>query len=306
MSLAELAAQGRLVSDPYRLAELGFSNVHVADETYDLRWLAREAASQALADAELVASEIDLVIWASALASDHRIGAAVDDDGSDLQRAMLSDFRYPSSWLQDALELDRARVLAVAQQGCASLFAALNIAYDTLLAEPDMHHVLCVGVDVLPPGYPLEILYNVISDAACGVVVSRDSCRNRWLGYHQLSKGYYWDTPRKQKEIIAAYYPTAKLAISEALQLTGLQPTDVDLVLPSGIQPASWPILLDLVGIPQDRLYRSPTAFGHSIVADNFILLDEARRSGRLAVGQRLLMFTYGFGSSWSCLLLKH
>jgi 3-oxoacyl-[acyl-carrier-protein] synthase III len=61
-----------------------------------------------------------------------------------------------------------------------------------------------------------------------------------------------------------------------------------------------------VAGIPQDRLCRAPAAFGHSIVADNFILLDDARRSGRLAAGQRLLLFTYGFGSSWCCLLLEH
>jgi 3-oxoacyl-[acyl-carrier-protein] synthase-3 len=306
LSLAELAAHGQLVTDPQRLAELGFSHVHVADETHDLRWLAREAASRALADAELGPGDMDLVIWASALASDHRMPHSSDGNETNPQHALLSDFRYPSGWLQDELELDRARVLAVAQQGCASLFAALSVAHSALLAEPDMRHALCVGVDLLPQESPREILYNVITDAACGIVVSRECSRNRWLGYHQLSKGYYWDTPRRQKEILAAYFPTARVAIAEALERAGLLPTDVDVVLPSGIQPTSWQILLEVAGIPQDRLCRAPATFGHSIVADNFILFDDARRSGRLAAGQRLLLFTYGFGSSWCCLLLEH
>jgi 3-oxoacyl-[acyl-carrier-protein] synthase-3 len=307
LSLADLAAQGRLISEELRLAELGFSHVHVADEEHDLRWLAREAAARALADADLPPSQIDLVIWASALADDH-VAPRHNESANCLegQSASLSAFRYPSGWLQDELQLDRAQVLAVAQQGCASLFAALNIARNTLMAEPEKRHVLCVGVDVLPASAPREILYNVISDAACGVVVSRDCPRDRWLHYNQLSKGYYWDTPRMQKEILAAYFPTAKLAIAELLSRAGLQPEAVDVVLPSGIQPGSWQILLDLAGIPQDRLYCPPGSFGHSIVADNFILLDEARRMGRLAAGQRLLLFTYGFGSSWCCLLLEH
>jgi len=231
---------------------------------------------------------------------------AASENGGDQQNAILSSFRYPSGWLQDELEFDRARVLAVAQQGCASLFSALSIARNALVAEPTMQHALCVGVDVLPSGSPREILYNVISDAACGVVVSRGSRRNRWIGYHQLSKGYYWDTPRREKEILAAYFPTARLAIAEALDWAAMRPADVDVVLPSGIQPGSWQILLDLAGIPQDRLYRSAVSFGHSIVADNFFLLDEAGRNGRLTAGQRLLLFTYGFGSSWCCLLLEH
>jgi len=306
LSLGELFARGWLLSEPQRLAELGFSHVHVADETHDLRWLAREAGHRAMADAALAPAEIDLLIWASALDSDHRMPGATDDEGADPQHPLLSAFRYPSGWLQDELQLDRARAVAVAQQGCASLFAALCIAHSTLLAESDIRHVLCVGVDVLPPESPREVLYNLISDAACGVVVSRDCDRDRWLGYHQLSKGYYWDTPHKQKEILAAYFPTARVAIAEALDRARLRPTDVDVVLPSGVQPASWPILLDLAGIPEDRLYRSSATFGHSIVADNFILLDDARRRGQLAVGQRLLLFTYGFGSSWCCLLLEH
>jgi 3-oxoacyl-[acyl-carrier-protein] synthase-3 len=307
LSVDDLAAQGRLISDPRRLADLDFSHVHVADEEHDLRWLAREAAVRALADADLPPSKIDLVIWASALAEDHVAPRPNESaDSFDAQRAPLSAFRYPSGWLQDELQLDCAQVLAVAQQGCASLFAALNIARNTLVAEPDKSHVLCVGVDVLPAAAPREILYNVISDAACGVVVSRDCPRDHWLSYSQLSKGYYWDTPRMQKEILAAYFPTARLAIAELLSRAALRPDEVDVVLPSGIQPGSWQVLLDLAGIPQDRLYRTRSSFGHSIVADNFILLDEARRTGRLTAGQRLLLFTYGFGSSWCCLLLEH
>src|SRR4051812_25012286 len=73
LSLDELSARGWLVSEPQRLVEFGFSHVHVADETHDLRWLAREAARQALADAKLAPADIDLLIWASALDSDHRM-----------------------------------------------------------------------------------------------------------------------------------------------------------------------------------------------------------------------------------------
>jgi len=299
LSLEELASAGRLVSSPQRLRGLGFSHVHVADAEHDLRWLARQAARGALAAALVRPDEIDVLIWASALAADHLVAA--DDP-----EATLNGFRYPSGWLQDEMQLDRAQVLAVAQQGCASLFAALDVARAMLLADAAKQHVLCIGVDVLPPDAPREILYNVISDAACGVVVSRDSPRDRWRAYYQLSKGYYWDTPRMQKEILAAYFPTAKVVIDELLARASLRPNDIALVIPSGVQPGSWQILLDLVGIPPDRLYRPEACFGHSIVADNLILLTEARQRQKLTAGDRILLFTYGFGSSWCCLLLEH
>ena len=77
------------------------------------------------------------------------------------------------------------------------------------------------------------------------------------------------------------------------------------LVIPTGVNASSWPILLRLCGIPQERLYRIGRRFGHTIAADSFLLLEEARASGCLASGMRVLLFAYGFGSSWCALLLE-
>ena len=302
----DLARRGLLVSPPDALAKLGFKHVHLADQEHDLRWLVTEAARRALADARLDPEQIDVLIWSSALAQDHVLPPGRPRGQGDDPEGPLHLFRYPSGWLQDELRLDRAQVWGVAQQGCASMFAALSMAYNTIRAQPDKHHVLCVGVDVLPAATPREILYNVISDAACAVVVSRGHPADRWLAYHQVSKGYYWDTPVRQKEILAAYFPTARLTILELLERAGITPGDVDVIVPSGVQRGSWDILLDLVGIPGDRLRLPGESFGHSIVADNFLLLERLRRENSVARGSRLLLFTYGFGSSWCGLLLEH
>ena len=53
---------------------------------------------------------------------------------------------------------------------------------------------------------------------------------------------------------------------------------------------------------PHERL----DAFGHTITSDSFIYLQDLRSSGRVPRGSRLLLFTYGFGSSWCALLLEH
>jgi 3-oxoacyl-[acyl-carrier-protein] synthase III len=302
-SLEELAEQGLLSSRPETLRDLGFGVAHVADEVHDAYWLAQAAAEQALADAQVAADEIGLLVYAGGLADSHQIGSLCEAQD---HPTLMSRFRYPSGRLQDELRLDRAEVIGVAQQGCASMFAGLRVARNALLSQPDLQHVLCVGVDVLPPRAGKEIVYNVISDAAAAVVVSRDAHRDRWLAYHQLSRGYYWDTPARQAEIIAAYFPTARLAIEELLQGEGLRPDDIDLVIPSGIQRRSWDILLDLVQIPRQRLYEPGASFGHSICADNFLHLARLRRDGAVVSGAKLLLFTYGFGSSWCCLLLEH
>jgi 3-oxoacyl-[acyl-carrier-protein] synthase III len=306
LSLLELDAAGLLSSPPERLAALGFERAFVADQAHDAGWLALAAARAALAEAELEPEAVDVLICASALPSSHLRADSLAGPDPRGAEDLLCVFRYTSGWLQEELGLDRASVTAVAQQGCASMFSALRQARALLVAEPRLAHVLCVGVDVLPPGAPREILYNVISDAACAIVVSRGAPRDRWLGYHQISKGYYWDPLAKQAEILAAYFPTARLVIEELLAAQGLAPQEIDLVVPTGVQRGSWEILLELAGIPAGRVYLPRESFGHSLLADNFLLLAELRQSGTVPRGARLLLFTYGFGSSWCALLLEH
>ena len=302
--LTELAAAGLLSSSPQALAAFGFECAHMCEASCEPREMALDAARAAMSDAGLQPHEVDVLVWASARPESHvcAVASAMNTDAG----KVMQGFRYSSAWLQHALDLHNAEVMAVAQQGCATMFAALRTARAILLAEPGRRHALCVGVDVLPPGAHREILYNVVSDAACAVVVSRGCVTEKWLGYRQLSRGYYWDPAASGPEIVAAYFPTAKVVIDQLLADHGLRPGDIDGVVATGVNRSSWDILLRLVGIPEDRLFRSLPAFGHTITSDSFLYLEELRRLGQIERGSRLLLFTYGFGSSWCGLLLEH
>jgi len=299
-NLSDLAAAGALSSSPATLMEFGFELAHMADATTGVEELAFQAATAAMADAGLQPHEIDVLIWASARPENHLCRAAAP--ASDV----LNGFRYGSAWLQHALDLREAEVMALAQQGCSTMFSALRVARSILEAEPKRRHVLCVGVDVLPPGAPREIMFNVISDAASAVVVSRDAPAETWIGYRQISRGYYWDPSASGPEIVAGYFPTAKALIDDLLAEHGLEPTQIDAVVPTGVSRASWEILLDLTGIPRDRLFVEGPAFGHTMTSDTFLYLQQLRAGGRVPRGSKLLLFTFGFGSSWCGLLLEH
>ena len=97
-----------------------------------------------------------------------------------------------------------------------------------------------------------------------------------------------------------------KQRYGELLREHGLTPGDIDVVIPTGVNRSSWDILLRLVGISSDRLHVCLPSFGHTIIADSFLYLAELRRLGQVPRGSRLLLFTYGFGSSWCGLLLEH
>ena len=303
-SLTELEGRGLLSSPTESLAAFGFERAYLCDRDCTLDDMALDAARAALSDAGLQPYQIDVLVWAGARPESHvrntESAERVDRD------AVMDGFRYTSAWLQNTLDLHNAEVTAVAQQGCATMFTALRVARAILLAEPGRQHALCVAADALPAGAPREILYNVVSDAACAVVVSRDCSTDTWVGYRQLSRGYYWDPSARGPEIVAAYFPTAKAVIEQLLAEHGLRPCDIDVVIPTGVNRASWSILMRLVGIPEERLFDRLPSFGHTITSDSFLYLQKLRREGEVRPGSRLLLFTYGFGSNWSSLLLEH
>ncbi len=308
LDLQELARAELIQSAPATLAAFGFTRAFIATPEHDVSWLALRAAREALADARVDAGEIDLLIWASALPHNHlrNDSLATTTSSAGKTDALLSNFQYAAGWLQQEMGLSGADVMAVTQQGCSTMFSALRTARAIILAEPRVRNVLCVGVDVLPANAPREIMYNLISDAACAVVVSHDCQSDRWLGYEQISHGYYWDPLAKQAEIIAAYFPTSRAVIEQLLESCRLKPDDIDVVVPTGVNRSSWDILLRLAGISGDRLYQSDLSFGHTVSSDSFLQLQEMRRQRDVPRGSRVLLFTYGFGSTWCSLLLEH
>ena len=166
----------------------------------------------------------------------------------------MAGFRYASAWLQQQLDLRNADVMAVAQQGCSTMFSALRLARTPLIAEPERcQHVLCVGVDVLPAGAPREILYNVISDGACAVVVSRGCPPMMWLGYRQISRGLLLGSGvlRPGDHRGATFRPPRPS--SSSCSPSTASPRSGGRRDPNRREPASWDILLR-----SDRRTREP------------------------------------------------
>jgi 3-oxoacyl-[acyl-carrier-protein] synthase-3 len=294
VDLAGLADGGLLDTPAPVLAEFGFGRAHISDKP--AHTLALEAL-QDLLDGERIAPEsIDAVFYAGAIASSHAI-----DDGA----SALAAFHYPATWLQYECGLVNATAIGVSQAGCTGLMSAVALAADHLQANPDAARAVCVSADVLPPGAKREIIYNVVSDGACAVLVERGGARNRILAHRRITKGYYWNAAQLRQEIVAAYFPTARTIVIETLAGLGLAPGDVAAVIPHNVSLRSWQILLPMIGIPVDRLFADNIASkGHVIAADNFINLADALAAGQIAMEDRLLLFNFGFGANWSCMVL--
>lgn len=295
LSLCELAQAGLLTSAPEQLREFGFERCYVSDVPAEE--LALRATAQLLKSTGVDPESISLLLYAAAIAPGHQIAG----------EQFLAHFNYPASRLQYELGLIRAVAFGISQAGCMGLTYAVQCAADFLAANTDAERVLCVSTDVLPQGAPREILYNVISDGACALLVERNCSRNRILAHRAVTKGYYWDCVNRKQEIMAAYFPTARNLITDTLASAGCCAEELRLVLPHNVSQRSWEILLGLIALGKDQLFWDNIARkGHVIAADNWINLKDATQLNRLKPGDKFLMFNFGFGANWAATVLEH
>ena len=305
-SLTELHADGLLSGSPDTLASFGFEYAHIANGETHLD-LAVAAARAVMDESGVAEDEIGLLLYATALTP----SATMAESGGKADEVLRLEsvtqcFQYPASCLQAELELTRASVAGVDQQGCASLMSAMRIGRAMLSAEPDLGSVLCVSSDVFPRGKPRDLVYNVISDGACAVLLRRGAS-NRILSCAQVTKGAYWDAAAVEHEVIAAYFPTARNLITRALDAADLTIDDIALVIPHNVSRRSWDILRGLLKLPESRVYTDNIArVGHTIASDNILNLRDAIDEGRVSPGDKLLLFTFGFGLNWSCMVVEH
>ena len=302
-SVRQLAAAGALQSEPEMLERFGFGHVCVAvDETpYDL---ALSAASALLRDNDLDPLSIDALLYGGAPGS---IAFAQPRDATDEARGLCDArrFQYPATRLQFDLGIENASVLGLDQLACTTILGAVRVARALCIAE-GLERVLCVASEFYPAAAGREAITNCTSDAACAVLVERNSPRNRIVAAATVTKGYLWGAASMRDEVMASYFPTAVHVMQRTVAAAGWQPSDVDWVMPHNVSATSWDILFRIAAMPNARLYRDNIArIGHTLAGDNFINLRDAADAGVVTAGDKLLLFSYGYGAHWTALALE-
>lgn len=302
-SIRDLAAAGLIQSDPASLERFGFGHVYVAGEEspYDL---ARAAAERLLRERELDPATVDALIYCGSPGTTAFAAGCSRAQAANSLRT-TERFQYPGTRLQWELGLESATVFGVDQLACTSLFGAVRVARALCLAE-GLERVLCVSSEFFPAEAGREAIFNCTSDAACAVLVERAGVRNRLVGSAHVSKGYYWNADALRDEVVASYFPTARHVIERTLSQAGWTAEEVDWVIPHNVSLRSWQILLGLVPLPHARLWSDNIARdGHTLAGDNFINLHDALRSGAVEPGNKLLLFSYGYGAHWTALAVE-
>jgi len=302
-SVRELAAAGQLQTQPEVLERFGFDRVHVAtaESPYEL---AARAATQLIEEQHVDPASVGLLIY-SGPPGVLSLAPAVEPWNVGEALSTTARFKYPGTRLQYDLGLINAAVLGVDQLACSTLFGALRVARSLCLTE-GIERALCVNAEFSPAAAGREAVFNCTSDAACAVLVDRDAVRNHIAASVHITKGYYWDGDARKSEIVASYFPTSKYAIERAIAEAGWSLADVDWIIPHNVSLRSWELLLALLALPNARLWDENIArHGHVIAGDTFINLRDALDAGAVRPGQKLLLFTYGYGAHWTALAVE-
>ncbi len=302
-SVRELAAQGLLESDPELLESFGFGSVCVAESESPFD-LALDACERLLSETGVDPQSIGLLVWGGPQGA----SAFTPTPSWDLSgRALRTEarFAFPGARLQHRLGLAGATVFGVDQTACTTLFAAIRTARALCLSE-GIERALCVAAEFYPVDAGREALFNCTSDAAVAVLVERSGARNQIVGLKQVSKGYYWDPTAHRNEMIASYFPTAKHVIADTVRSAGWRPQDVDWVIPHNVSRRSWDVLMGLLELPRANVWTANIErIGHTLAGDNFINLADATASGDVVPGQKLILFSYGYGAHWTALAIE-
>jgi 3-oxoacyl-[acyl-carrier-protein] synthase-3 len=302
-TLLELHQRGELSSTPDLLEQFGFERIHTAVEEspYDM---ALDAGRQLLERAGVDPSDIGLLVHGGPqgpTAFERAPSAAA----SSAAHRTTDRFLFPGARLQHELGLERAMMFGVDQLACTTLLGAVRIARALCLTE-DIRYALCVSAEFFPADGGREAIWNCTSDAGAAVLLECCDGPMRIAAARHITKGYYWDADALRNEMVAAYFPTARHIIACTLADAGWSTADVDWIIPHNVSRRSWDVLRPLCGLASTRIWDHNIArIGHTLAGDNFINLADAVASGDVVSGQKLLLFSYGYGAHWTALSVE-
>jgi 3-oxoacyl-[acyl-carrier-protein] synthase-3 len=320
--LAIRAAEWCLPESALRVAELA--------ELAELPAAARDVClglgiDEVRADGELTA--FDLAVRAAA-----RVLAAAGLDGRQVGALIVVEARVPEEFLasvatrlQAALRADRALVLSIGGLGCVSITPALLAARGLLAADRELENVLVVhgSKPATPRRYRHPV--TVSGDGGQAVLLARDG-PVRVLDIMQETDGAYWDlfglayrdTPaaqwREECRDLPAY--SFRLAVETGRRLlamyrrildrNGLGPGDIACYVSPNLSAGGSRFVAETLGVPiaaacAENLRR----YGHLGPVDVLLNLYAEIDHGRVADGQRALLFNMSPVAAWSLLLVQ-
>jgi len=291
--LMELKKGNRLNSEIGVLEGFGFKNCYIVGRTDDLHLLINKSAKETLKQDDR--NSFEYLFYYSGL----------NTSNTQPDKNNLTLFNYPAYKFHHELQLD-TNAITFADQGCSGLLSMINISKQ-ILETSQKDSILCLVGDALPENSNREILYNLMSDSGASLIVKRGATENKIVHFYQETQSYYWDTENHPEEILASYFPMSERVITKCIKEAGLNIDDIKWFVPHNVSLRSWKILAGLLGIPEEKIWtKNISRIGHTISCDHIINLSDMQKENLIKKDDYVLLFTFGFGATWSCMILQH
>jgi len=291
-------------SDTWIQERTGVRERHIAADHETASTLGIEAARQALAQAEIEPSELDLVIVAT-----------TSPDGM---------FPAVASYVQDGIGARRAGAFDI-NAACVGFVTAVATA-SQFISGGMYRRVLVVGSDVLSrivdwkdrgtcvlfgDGAGAVVLEASDRGGPASFVLHSDGSGARALYAHgpgarptDADPGCHFirmDGPRIFKFAVQAMEQATREAASEA----GWSVKDIDLLVPHQANMRIIHATAKALGLPLERAMVNVDRYGNTSSASIPMALQEANEQGRLHDGDRVVFVAFGGGLVWGAMALE-
>ena len=291
-------------TDAWIVERTGIRERHCADAAEATSDLALRAATEALADAGVGASELDLILLATSTAD-----SPVPATACHLQ-AKLGSLGVP------AMDVSA---------GCSGFGYALHVASG--LVRAGMHRrVLVVGADCLtritnyadrqtcilfgdgagaavisPDGF-LDVIYSDIgADGTSADMIRVQAGGSRKPACNATVDASLHTLELRGREVFKAAVRQMSDCLIRAAEVIGVRTTDFDLIIPHQANAR----IIDAVGVQigadPARLINDVSGIGNTAAGSIPLALTRARKAGLVKDGQLVALVGFGAGTAWAC-----
>lgn len=296
-TVEESAAASRTLSDAATLREAGFASHHVCAPQTGVEDLAARAATQLGECLDTVSA----IVFSTCLPVNGSVGSL---EAFHQSRDVKHLMDFPASRLQTACGLQETQIIGLNQQACTGMLGSIRLARALLRAEADVDDILCITADRFPNDAIYEQSYNLISDGAAAVVISRLERGFRVIACHQITNGAL--VQASDDEAVGTYFNYTHRLVQETVAKVNASIGDVDWIIAQNMNVKAWQILARLLPFDAERVFfASLPEVGHVISADNVINLKRLDEENAIRPGHKVLMIMAGYGMNWQSVLLE-
>ncbi|HWB59627.1 MAG TPA: beta-ketoacyl-ACP synthase III [Chthoniobacteraceae bacterium] len=296
-------------SDEWIRTRTGISERRIAAPNESTSDMAVKAARKAIDQAGITLGEIDMIIVAT----------------------VTPDMLFPSTacWVQTKLRAPRAACFDISA-ACSGFLFALEIAQQ-FIANSTFNTVLVIGADKLSNlvDWTDRNTCVLFGDGAGAAVLRNRSGSHGIVATHMGSDGDFTDilsipggASRMPitKEVLEKRLNTIKMSGKEvykqavnamltaartALEISGLKADDLACIIPHQANMRIIEAIADRMGVPLERFLVNLDRYGNTSAAAVAIALDEANRTGRMKIGDYVLLVVFGGGLTWASSVIQ-